>query len=118
MNLTSLTSSDLKHIMVLLQRREALQAQITKIDRSLAAYDSGSAKPRPVTRAGKRHPRGSLKAAIVSLVQQAGPNGIKVRDIADRLGLKPDRVHAWFYITGKNVREIKKLGEATYGWAG
>jgi len=40
----------------------------------------------------------------MSSVQQAGSNEIKVREIADQLGLKPNRVHTWFSVPGKDQR--------------
>ena len=40
MNLTQLTAADLKRILALLERKEALQAQVEGINRQLAAYES------------------------------------------------------------------------------
>ena len=46
MNLTQLTSANLKRILALLERKEALQAQVEGINRQLTAYESTDADNR------------------------------------------------------------------------
>ena len=46
MNLTQLTSANLKRILALLERKEALQAQVEGINRQLTAYESTDAANR------------------------------------------------------------------------
>jgi hypothetical protein len=41
MNLTQLTSTDLKQIVKLLEQKETLQSQVAKIDAELAVYEGG-----------------------------------------------------------------------------
>ena len=41
MNLTELTSGDLKNLVVLLERKEALQAEVAKINADLASFELG-----------------------------------------------------------------------------
>lgn len=132
MNLTQLTSADLKRIVKLLEQRETLQSQVAQIDAELAAYEGGEAaeaieskpgrKPGLQVRAkvsvAKRAKRGALKAGIVGLLQGAGKTGITVKDLAARLGLGYSRVFAWFYKTGANIKEIKKAGPGKYAWIG
>ena len=127
MNLTQLTSTDLKQIAKLLEQKEALQGQVAKIDAALAAYQGGEAakgkparKPSPQAQVkptkAKRAKRGALKAGIVELLRGAGKTGISVKELGAKLGLGYSRVFAWFYKTGANVKEIKKAGPGKYAW--
>ena len=132
MNLTQLSSADLKQIVRLLEQKEALQSQVAKIDAQLAAYEGGEtaevvkAKPgrkprlgavaRPTR--GKRAKRGALKASIVELLKAAGKSGITVKELAGKLGLSYSRTFAWFYKTGTNIKEIKKAGPGKFAWMG
>jgi conjugal transfer/entry exclusion protein len=132
MNLTQLTSADLKQIVKLLEQKETLQSRVAKIDAELAAYEGSETaktvkgKPRRKPRAQaqakpaktKRVKRGALKAAIVELLKGAGKSGITVKDLSGKLGLGYSRVFAWFYKTGTNIKEIKKAGPGKYTWTG
>jgi len=46
---------------------------------------------------------GGLKGRILALLEAAGDGGLKVREIADKLGSKPGNVAVWFSTTGKNI---------------
>jgi len=134
MKLTLLTSADLKRIAVHLEQREELQARLAQLNSQLAAIEGGAAtpatvpdRPRPVVApakaqvrpsAGRRAKRGALKAAVLDQVKNAGRAGITVKDIAARIGAKYNRIFTWFYTTGRNVSEIKKVGPGKYGWTG
>lgn len=59
--------------------------------------------------------RGVLAAKVVAALTEAGPEGMKVRDIADKIGmLKHKNLFIWFATTGKKNAAIKKVGEARY----
>ncbi len=126
MNLISLTSRDFKRISSLLERREKLQGQLEALDQALAAYEGGStaasAPPavvaRPPTKARSRRRRLKLKEKIVGLLEAAGRGGLTVSQLAEEIGVKPDRIYSWFHATGPKVRKIKKLGKAHYAWVG
>ena len=134
MKLTLLTSADLKRIAVLLEQREELQARIAELNSQLAAIEGGAPTPATVPErprsvvapakaqvrpsAGRRAKRGALKAAVLDQVKNAGRAGITVKDIAARIGAKYNRIFTWFYTTGRNVSEIKKVGPGKYGWTG
>jgi len=125
MNLTTLTSSDLKRIGKLLAEREAIQAELQKVDRQLAAFEhegaAPAAKPAKAAKAhrvAKRSKRGAMKEAIIAMVKGAGKGGVKIGEIAAKLGVKYGNVAAWFNSTGKKVKEIKKIAKARYAWAG
>jgi len=130
MNPMQLTSADLKQIVKLLEQRETLQSRVAKIDAELAAYEGGgkakATKTEPARKAGSRAPakpgkakrakRGALKSGMIELLRGAGKTGIKVTDLAAKLGLGYSRVFAWFYKTGAKIKEIKKAGPAKYAW--
>lgn len=139
MNLSQLTSSDLKVIAQLVKEKEALEARLAKVNARLAAFSSEApaapakaagakrvkaARRRPAAPAepsagAARTPRqrpGKLKDKIIALLQGAGKSGITVRDIAGKLGLHPQRIYVWFNATGKTIKEIKKVAPATYTW--
>lgn len=62
------------------------------------------------TRAG----RGELKAAVLNAMKAAGDTGVKVGELAKRLGVKPPNMYAWFQQAVKRMPEIKKIGTAHY----
>jgi hypothetical protein len=128
MNLTQITSADLKRIVTLLEQKETLRAQIAQLDAELAGFHSGEPATPAAPAAGKpgRTPdrpaiaktggRGAMKAAIIELLTAAGTAGLSVQEIAARLKAKPGNIHVWFSSTGRTVKEIKKLGPGKYGW--
>ncbi len=70
--------------------------------------------PKAAKPAGKSGKRGALKEQIIGLLEKAGSEGMAVKDIADKLGVKNQNVHVWFSTTGKKVEGLSKVGEARY----
>ncbi|MGC1482078.1 MAG: hypothetical protein WA771_16385, partial [Chthoniobacterales bacterium] len=62
--------------------------------------------------------RGALKGQILGLLEKAGSEGMAVKDIAEKLGVKNQNVHVWFSTTGKKVDGLSKVGEARYALGG
>lgn len=125
MNLTTLTAADLKKITGLMKEKESLLSQIARINAGLAAFDDAepvkAPKGKSTRKAGakvKRAARGSVKAATIELLKQAGTAGITVSEIAAKLGARYGQVFNWFQATGKGIKEIKKLGPGKFGWVG
>ena len=134
MDFTKISRADMVRIMKLIERKEELQAQIAAIDRELRGGGGGAAAPAPVARkprAAKRATaaapaadgsaapsprRGAVRDAIVGLLQSAGPDGIPVKEIADKLGKPPGHIHTWFSITGKGIANVRKLGGGRGAW--
>ena len=56
------------------------------------------------------------KEGIIELLKSAGKDGITVKDVALKLGVKTQRVFVWFSGTGKKVKQIKKTAPAKYAW--
>lgn len=142
MGLATLTSKELAKIQRLIERKEALAQQITEINGELAAMDSGSsdlprraaptngtaaapkarrsaapALPRKKGKAG-RTVRGQLKQTVAAQLKAAGNQGMKVKDLAAKLGTSYGNVTAFFQSTGKKMKEIKKVGPAQFAWTG
>lgn len=122
MRLTSLTSADFKRIVKLLEGKEKLQAALAKIEGELARFAGEPAevrggKKRAVARGPvQKRPRGQVKEAIVQMLKRGGKTGVTVKEISTRLGVSTGRIYTWFYSTGKNVPQIRKIGEARYRW--
>lgn len=51
-----------------------------------------------------------MKESIIGLLQTAGPQGLTIAEIAEKLEILKARVQAWFSGTGKRTKEVKKIG--------
>ncbi len=60
----------------------------------------------------------ALGEAIVNVLRNAGPQGIRLTDIAKSLSLKINNVSAWMASTGKKTKAYKKLQKGVYAWKG
>jgi len=83
------------------------------------AKQAPAAKAAPAKRGRKRSTRplskrGELASRILSTLKSAGKEGLKVRELADKLGVKYKNLFIWFATTGKKNKSIKKVGEAHY----
>ncbi len=142
MNLTTLTSSDIKHISALLERKESLLEQVQKIDAELASFQSNTKRGSRASRfsvpftastfpstpspsiddlgesdtvgSDGRARRGQLKEVILSLLKDAGRDGISIKEIAAKAGVKSLNVSAWMAATGKKLGTIEKTGRGVY----
>src|SRR5271168_1136768 len=127
MSLSNLSSAQLARLIGLIKEKESLQAKLENIDAELTAIESGKAAPkkrgrkpgRPpgsVSKVGRRKGRRGkrLKEPLLKALSAAGPSGIKVKDLAVHLKVKPGNIFSWFYTTGKKIKGIKKVGEAKY----
>jgi hypothetical protein len=128
MPLENLTSSQLSRLIGLVKEKEQLQAQIARIDCEIQTLGSGG----PVVKRRGRsrgRPKGSantvavpkprrrlkrIKEAVVKALQDAGTDGITVKEIAGKLKVEPSNIFSWFYTTGKKMKGLKKIGEAKY----
>jgi hypothetical protein len=127
MNLTTVSVSDLNKIIKLKERREALAAKVAALDEALGAFDKDQASepmaaapsaPRGKGRKpGRGRKRGEVKARILGLLQEAGGEGLRAKEIAQRMGVNSGRIHVWFSVNKKN-KQIKKVGPGRYAWVG
>lgn len=118
-----------KEAMSLEQKREVLQSQLDEILGRLArvktelfsgeGFASGSSTAQSgMVRKGVRSGRGELKAKILQALVAAGKAGVRVRDLAETLGVKVANVHAWFQAAQKRISGLKKTGVARYSLEG
>lgn len=127
MSLTNLNSKDLKEIAKLLQRKEKLKAEIEAIDSELRAFETGS-KPRGRKKTsigsqiasamgkGTRGPRGKTKDKIIEALKEAGSDGLKVEQVAEKCGLATTSVRTWLYNTGKKTPGIENISRGVFAY--
>jgi uncharacterized protein YjcR len=131
MSLSNLSSAQLARLIRLIKQKETLQAKVESIDAEIEALEGGTTAPkrrgrkpgRPpgsVAKVGRKAGRKSkrLKEPLLKALSAAGSSGIKVKDLATQLKVKPGNIFSWFYTTGKKIKGIKKVGEAKYAYAG
>lgn len=126
--LRNIPSSDLKKLVKLSERKEALIAQIQEIDRQMVRVQSRFGIPSQngnqgaaVTLSrqgrrftGRRTKRGALKEKILKVLREAGRKGATVRELSAKVRVPSANLYVWFNGTGKNVRGIQKIGVAKY----
>lgn len=126
--LIDISSATLRKMVKLSERKEALMSQIQELDRQMAALQEPAVESfevparagRSFVRAGAggrskpRAARGALKAKIVGALRAAGARGLTIRELSEKLGVKPANLYVWFNGTGRKTRGVKKLGPARY----
>lgn len=87
-----------------------------KSPKTVRAKREGQKAPARKGRGGKgrQSKRGELSARIMSELENAGSEGITVRDIAEKLGANYKNIYIWFATTGKKNNSVKKVGPAQY----
>ena len=125
MDISLINSQSLFHLLGLTEKKEELLQILEQIDDEIIRTLKGGisvevddvapapasvppapkAKPAPAKPAKKAKPAksGGLKDRILALLETAGDAGLKVREIADKLGSKPGNIAVWFSTTGKNI---------------
>jgi hypothetical protein len=137
MSLSSLSVAQVRHLLSLTEKREAVQAELAKVESQIAVLEKEKEKVEasrkviakaPVKKAAvvvKAKPaaksngrRGGLKDRILALLEKAGSRGATVVDIADTLGVKVGNIHVWFATTGKKMSNVIKIKPGLYGLKG
>ena len=132
MDISLINSQSLLHLLGLTEKKEELLQVLEQIDAEIIRTLKGGisvevlevapapafvppapkaklapkAKPapaKPTKKTGKPVKSGGLKDRILALLEAAGDAGLKVREIADKLGSKPGNIAVWFSTTGKNI---------------
>ncbi|MBN8710291.1 MAG: hypothetical protein BGO12_21375 [Verrucomicrobia bacterium 61-8] len=114
MSLSSLSSANLRNLVTLVEKREALAAELEKVEASIKSALEGGKASTPIAgakrgpkkgsiRRPKMNKRGALRDFIVAELQAAGKEGVSVKDLSAKLGVKNQNVHVWFSTTGKSV---------------
>lgn len=126
--LRNIPSSDLKKLVKLSERKEALIARIQEIDRQMVRVQSRFGIPSQngnqgaaVTLSrqgrrftGRRTKRGALKEKILKALRDAGRKGATIRELSAKVCVPSANLYVWFNGTGKNVPGIQKIGVAQY----
>ena len=131
MELSKINIRVLENLIKLSKKRDALLAELKTVEAGLKAAFAGgkpaaravarpgvktaAVAPKPVAKAaGKTGRRGALKTKILAALRAAGGEGIAVKDLSKKLGVKNQNVHVWFSSTGKKISAIQKLGAGAY----
>jgi hypothetical protein len=123
MNLSHITSHSLRRVLSLTERKDELISLVAEIESEIANTLAGIVSPVAVaTKApAQRAPKGSrrvakrgggLKTEILGLLDEAGSQGMRVKDIAAKLGKSAGNVSVWFSTTGKHI--TTKLAPGCY----
>jgi len=125
MDISHLTSQSLFNLINLAEKKEELIQVIAEIDAEIikalkggvvsvveiseitispapkvvAATKAKTSAPKPV-KVGRS---GGLKDKILALLATAGPEGLRVKEIAEKLKAKATNISVWFSTTGKNL---------------
>jgi uncharacterized protein YjcR len=134
MSLSNLSSAQVARLIRLIKQKEALQAKVEGINSEITSLESGEGSGKKRGRKPGRppgRPPGSgmkpgrkarktkrLKEPLLKALSAAGSSGLKVKDLAIQLKVKPGNIFSWFYTTGKKIKGIKKVGEARYAYSG
>lgn len=118
----------LKAIIGLEEKRAALQSQLDALTSQIATLSGNIFSESPVAaakapakspvkavKASKgRAQRGALKESIMAALSSAGSTGVRVTELASKLGTKAANIHAWFHSTAKSIPGIVKITGGHY----
>ena len=126
-----ITSHSIHHLLTLTEKKEQFLKGIKEVENEIAKALAGAkasvAKPaEAVTRSkpakGKKarkakasKPSG-LKERILALLHEAGDQGLRVKEIAEKLAAKPGNIAVWFSTTGKKL--VTKVEPGRYAVKG
>jgi hypothetical protein len=70
----------------------------------------------PAKSGGKRGGgrRGALREKILAAMKQAGSSGVRIKDLANTLGVPNRNLQVWFATTGKKTPGVKKIAPGTF----
>lgn len=84
-------------------RKPGRKAKMVPAAQAVAENDK-VVKPKKKVRKTRK---GGVKEVIVAELKEAGAKGISVKDLATKVGSKPQNIHAWFATTGKKAGALK-----------
>ena len=119
MSIPNISYATLRSLVTLLEKREAIQAELSRIEAQISAALGGSpVKTNPTQTAkskpAKRGKRGAVKEAVLAELTAAGKNGASVKELSSKLGIKNQNLHVWFHTTGKKIKGLKKVGKGQW----
>ena len=130
MDISLINSQSLLRLLALTERKEELLSIVDEIDAAIidtlrggvtvevleiptkpvgaalaptsASAQKSPAKP-PKSKKAKGGKSGGLKEKILALLEEAGSDGLRVKEIAEKLAAKPANISVWFSTTGKKL---------------
>ena len=115
MNIKHITSETLRNLLELTEKKEQLIKAVADVENQISKALSGTAsavldvaeavtpfKPKKAP-AKRTSSGGSTKERVLALLEAAGDQGLRVREIADKLGTKVTNISVWFSTTGKDI---------------
>ncbi len=82
--------------------------------RATAKRVVAKAAKKPAAKKAARTGRGELKNQVFAALQSAGAAGVRVKDLAKKLGTKPVNIHAWFHAALKRYPNVQKIEGGHY----
>ena len=131
MNPTDITSKSIRSLIKLLHKKELLLRQVRKIEAQPEALLSGrivggikkirrpskGQKSRASSGKGSKEPKAeseTLGKRVLAALEDAGTEGISVKDLAEKLKVRNSSLYVWFSISMKVNPAIKRIGPAIY----
>lgn len=131
MNPSDITSKSIRSLIKLLHKKELLLKQVRKIEAQSEALLSGrlvngikkirrpskGQKSRASAGKGPKKPKAeseTLGKRVLAALEDAGPEGISVKDLAEKLKVRNSSLYVWFSISMKVNPAIKRIGPAIY----
>ena len=134
MDIKHITSDSLRRLLSLTDKKAQLIKAVSDVEDQIAKALQGAATttlevaeavtPFKSVKKGKKRKKskgakpGGLKERILDLLEAAGDEGIRVRDIAKQLASKPANIAVWFSTTGKNLTKKVEPGRYAIHGAG
>jgi hypothetical protein len=122
MSITHITSHSIRRLLTLTEKKEQFLKGIEEVENEIAKTLTGAraavvkavtpSKPRAKKRGKKTTKSGGLKDRILALLHSAGGQGLKVKEIAEKLATKPGNIAVWFSTTGKKL--VNKVEPGRY----
>jgi len=118
MSFKHITSQSLRHLLTLTEKKEQFLKGLEEVENEIAKALKGASTSvveaaeavspfKPAKKAKGKKTRkgkaGGLKERILALLQDAGDQGLKVKEIAEKLGAKAGNISVWFSTTGKKL---------------
>ncbi|MEI6492594.1 MAG: hypothetical protein WCO94_08605 [Verrucomicrobiota bacterium] len=132
MDIKHITSDSLRRLLSLTDKKEQLIKAVSEVEDQIVRTLKGAAtttvevaeavtpfkraKKAKKARKSKGSKPGGLKERILALLEEAGDEGIRVKDLAAKLASKPGNIAVWFSTTGKKL--VTKVEPGRYAVKG
>ena len=129
MDIKHITSDSLRRLLSLTDKKEQLIKAVSEVEDQIVRTLKGAAtttvevaeavtpfKKAKKSRKAKGSKPGGLKERILALLEEAGDEGIRVKDLAAKLASKPGNIAVWFSTTGKKL--VTKVEPGRYAVKG